>query len=73
VVSDKCDGIIGLKSISAYLGVDNITLKKYISNENFPAVKILGTWFSEKSLINEWIRGKVRAGQGQGENMDKYN
>lgn len=35
-------------------------LKYLIDNENFPAVKIGGQWTSDKEMINEWRKEKIK-------------
>lgn len=72
MVREREDGlIVGMKSISAHMGINAVTLKKLINDEGFPAVKIIGTWFSERGLISLWVRGKIEARGRQDEKNDK--
>ena len=64
------NNIIGMKSLCAHMGLNTHTMRKLIQTEGFPAAKVMGTWYSEKSLISDWVRSKVREGC-QGKNRDK--
>ncbi len=44
----------GLDAIAAYLKKSKNTTLDLIRNENFPAVKMRGTWESDTALIDKW-------------------
>lgn len=53
-------GLVGLKEIAAFYGCSQKRILELIRSESFPAVKICGTWESDKALIEKWRRKKIR-------------
>ena len=49
----------GLKEIAAYYRCSENKVLALIRTEGFPAVKIGGTWESDKILINKWHRRQI--------------
>ena len=58
--ANKETALMGTKEISDAAGYSWQTLERLIKNDNFPAVKICGRWSSDKALIVEWKREKIR-------------
>jgi len=54
------DSLTGMQEIAEASGYSWQTIEKLIKHENFPAVKIGGRWSSDKTLIAEWRREKIR-------------
>lgn len=50
----------GLGAISAFLGKSIPTTRKLIVEEGLPASKIRSEWTSDRELIIEWQRDKIR-------------
>jgi hypothetical protein len=44
----------GLKQIAAYIERSKNSTLMLIRKENFPAVKMLGTWESDTTLVEKW-------------------
>lgn len=54
-------GLSGMKQIASYVRRSEATTLKMIQLEGLPARKILGTWESDKTLIDEWRKRMVLA------------
>lgn len=57
------DSLTGMQEIVDASGYSWQTVEKLIKYENFPAVKIGGRWSSDKDLIAEWRKEKIRKKQ----------
>lgn len=51
--------LLGLKSICAYLGKSENTVRRLIREQGLPAAKIGGEWQSNELLIREWRLKKM--------------
>ncbi len=55
-----------MQEITAYSGRNKATVKRWIAEENFPAVKIDGRWESNTELIDEYRCRRInKAVRGQ--------
>ena len=54
-------GLSGMKEICQYCGRSEATILRLIRDEGFPAVKIGGSWESDREEITTWRREKIRA------------
>jgi predicted DNA-binding transcriptional regulator AlpA len=57
------DLIIGLDEISSIVGRSRPTVRLMIENDQLPAVKIRHRWVSSKSMLNNYIRKRLRGEQ----------
>jgi len=44
----------GMDAIAAYAKRSKNTTRRLIKSDNFPAVKMLGTWESDTDLVDKW-------------------
>lgn len=50
------DSYVGIKEIAQYLGVQVVTIRKWLSsNKNIPSHKIGKQWKFKKSEIDTWV------------------
>lgn len=60
MVEDTRTALSGLSEIAAYIGRSPNTLRRLITCEDFPAVKIAGEWTSDTAEITRWRRERIR-------------
>lgn len=59
--------LLTMQEITEYTGRNRATIKRWIREDNFPAVKIDGRWESNTDLIDEFRRRRIeRAVNGGG-------
>jgi len=51
----------GMKEITRYCNRSESTILKWIRVCGFPAVKILGSWESDKDLIDKWRQNQIES------------
>jgi len=49
----------GMKEICAYVGKSEKTVRRYISDESFPAVMLAGVWESDTALVDGWRVSRI--------------
>ncbi len=52
--------LVTLEEIAEYTGRNRKTIKKWVEEENFPAVKVDGRWESNRELIDEFQRQRIK-------------
>jgi predicted transcriptional regulator len=59
--------LLTMREITEYTGRNRATIKRWIREDNFPAVKIDGRWESNTDLIDEFRHRRIeRAVNGGG-------
>lgn len=51
--------LVGRKEISGFVGRSWHTIRRWIDEDGFPAVKIDGVWESHADLVEEWRKGVI--------------
>ena len=51
--------LLTMQEITEYTGRNRATIKRWIKEDNFPAVKIDGRWESNTDLIGEFRRRRI--------------
>ena len=59
--------LVGMKEIEQYVGRPGNTIKLWIRDNNFPAVKINGRWESNTELIDTYRRRRIESMIGCGQ------
>ena len=59
VMKKPVNTLLTMQEITAYTGRNRATVKRWIAEENFPAVKIDGRWESNTELIDEYQRRRI--------------
>lgn len=52
--------LVGMKAISEYSGRSENTIKKWIREQNFPAVLVDGRWESNSVLIDAFMLRRIQ-------------
>ena len=55
--------LIGMDAIEDYTGRNKRTIRKWVEQNNFPAIKIDGRWESNTALIDQWRLRRIKAAQ----------
>jgi len=53
--------LVGMQEIEKYTGRPANTIKQWIRDNNFPAIKINGRWESNTELIDAYQRRRIEA------------
>ena len=64
--ADRIRPLSTIKAIAAYVQRDERIVRKWIRNENFPALLIGGQYITTPDLINLWLIERWRKGKEGG-------
>lgn len=58
--------LIGMKDIAKYVWRSNTTVLDWIRTKGFPAKKENSIWMSDRILVDDWRRDRIRNEKGLG-------
>ena len=57
--------MLNIRELARYLGFSEITIYRKAANGELPGMKIGRSWRFPREAVDEWVREKIKAGNGR--------